>query len=277
MDSSLVPEAVINPSATEGPLPLSVTLDGTDSVDPTGNGLTYDWDLNGDGTYGDSSSPAPVLNLTTATNVTVGLKVTTTAGTSDTATVTLYPGNSAPTIDLDVTSPLPWKAGDIIEFNLTANDPDGPLPAGAVEWFTELEHCYSLEDCHNHPVEEGTSLSGSLEGPSHEYPSFLRVTASVTDSRGQKTTISQQLQPESSNLTVNGQPTNLAVVIGSDTYQTPETVEMITGSNITVSAVTPQVIGGVSHVFGFWSDGGTASHSVVVDNDKTIKLTMLFG
>jgi hypothetical protein len=30
-------------------------------------------------------------------------------------------------------------------------------------------------------------------------------------------------------------------------------------------------------VFGFWSDGGTPSHSVVVDEDKTIKLTMLFG
>jgi len=45
---------VANPAS--GPVPLTVSFDGTSSSDPESGALTYSWDLNGDGIFGDSTS-----------------------------------------------------------------------------------------------------------------------------------------------------------------------------------------------------------------------------
>ena len=43
--------------------PLTVTFDGTGSSDPEGEPLTYSWDLNGDGIFGDATASTPSLHL----------------------------------------------------------------------------------------------------------------------------------------------------------------------------------------------------------------------
>ena len=46
---------MIQATPLSGPLPLSVTFDGRASGDPNaGDTLTYSWDLNGDGFFGDA-------------------------------------------------------------------------------------------------------------------------------------------------------------------------------------------------------------------------------
>ena len=79
------PTAVITATPTNGPLPLTVSFDGTGSSDPEGKPLTYSWDLNGDGTFGDATGPTASYTYTTAGVYHPSLRVTDDQGASDTA------------------------------------------------------------------------------------------------------------------------------------------------------------------------------------------------
>ena len=74
--SNLAPTAVIKATPSSGPSPLTVALDGTDSTDPEGRALTYSWDLDNDGTFGDSTSATPTVTFPTSGTHTVRLQVT---------------------------------------------------------------------------------------------------------------------------------------------------------------------------------------------------------
>ena len=53
------PFAGIEASPLSGATPLTVRFDGTGSSDPDGSPLSYTWDLNGDGTFGDATTATP--------------------------------------------------------------------------------------------------------------------------------------------------------------------------------------------------------------------------
>ena len=74
------PQAVASASPTSGPAPLTVQFTGSGSSDPDGDALTYSWDLNGDGTYGDATTANPSFTYTTAGTRQVTLRVTDSRG-----------------------------------------------------------------------------------------------------------------------------------------------------------------------------------------------------
>ncbi len=79
------PTAVLTSDRVTGPAPLSVKLDATTSNDPDlRDALSYEWDLDGDGEFDDSTSARPRFTLREPGAATVAVKVTDTGGLSST-------------------------------------------------------------------------------------------------------------------------------------------------------------------------------------------------
>ena len=87
------PLAAIVANPTSGPAPLDVVFDATDSSDPDGDPITYSWDLNGDGVFGDSTASTAARTYS-AGLYTVRLRVTDALGASGFASVTINAGGS---------------------------------------------------------------------------------------------------------------------------------------------------------------------------------------
>jgi PKD repeat protein len=80
------PTAVATANPTSGAAPLVVNFDGSGSSDPDpGDTITYSWDLNGDGAYGDSTGVKPSFTYATTGTYQATLKATDSQGVSTTS------------------------------------------------------------------------------------------------------------------------------------------------------------------------------------------------
>ena len=125
------PTAVPTATPTSGTAPLTVAFDSIGSSDPDpGDTLTYSWDLNGDGTFGDSFASNPSYVYSTPGTYTPKLRVTDNHGASATAsapTITVNPSgttNHAPTAVATAT-PTSGTAPLTVAFDsIGSSDPD---------------------------------------------------------------------------------------------------------------------------------------------------------
>jgi hypothetical protein len=189
--------------------------------------------------------------------------VTDPAGLSATATVTVTVGNTPPTAT--ITTPAAgttWKVGDVITFSGSATDAqDGALPASRLTWDLILHHCPS--NCHTHPVQSFAGVaSGSFVAPDHEYPSYLELRLTATDSGGLTSSVSRQLDPRTVTLTFQTNPGGLRLAVNGAEGTATFTRTVIVGSTNTISAVSPQTKGKQTYLFSSWSDGGTQTHPI---------------
>ncbi len=126
-----------------------------------------------------------------------------------------------------------------------------------------VQHCPGA--CHEHIIEEWDGVaSGSFEAPDHEYPSHLELRLRATDALGAVATVSRSLQPKTAAISVGSSPAGLTVGVGEAAVTTPYVGTAIVGSSLSLSAASPQLLGGVWYTFQNWSDGGGASHDVVI-------------
>ena len=259
------PTAIASANPTSGAAPLLVNFNGTASSDPDpGNTITYAWDLDGDGAYDDSTLSQPLFTYPLGT-YTVRLRVTDNQGASDISDpITIQSGNTPPTAVISTPAAgTIWKVGDVINFSGSATDTqDGTLPASAFTWILIMHHCPS--NCHTHPIQTFSGVaSGSFTTPDHEYPSFLELQLSVTDSGGLTASRSLQLDPRTVVLTFQTNPAGLQVGLNSTVATTPFNATVIQGSSNTVTAVSPQTQGANNYFFQSWSDGGAQTHTLV--------------
>ena len=262
--SNQAPNAVIQATPLSGPLPLSVIFDGRASSDPNaGDTLTYSWDLNGDGFFGDALTAQTSYTYTQAKLYNVQLKVMDNQGAFDVVRVVISAGNSQPTAFIDTsTASTQWQVGQSMTFSGHATDPDqGTLPASALSWEMILHHCSS--NSHTHPIESSTGVTtASFTVPDHGYYSYLEIKLTVTDAGGLTDTKSVFLDPQTVTLNFASTPSGLQQVVGSSSDPTPFTKTVILGSANSVSAVTPQTLGSIPYYFASWSDGGNQSHLI---------------
>ncbi|RFU41066.1 PKD domain-containing protein [Actinomadura logoneensis] len=269
------PVAAIKSDVTSGGLPLTVHLDASASSDADGDlPLAYDWDLDGDGTYGDSHDAAPTATFTKLGSYQVGLRVTDARGASDTATLRITAGSTPPVAK--ITQPAAgttWQVGDRISFSGTGTDAeDGTLTGKALSWQIIMHHCPST--CHTHEITAQDGPSGSFVAPDHEYPSWLELRLTATDSSGITDVKSVELHPRTAKLTLASSPAGIPLTQGQRTANAPFTGTVIKGSVVSVAAPTgTRIVGGRAYEFVGWSDKGGAAHNVTVGKDTTLTAT----
>ena len=131
-----------------------------------------------------------------------------------------------------------------------------------------MQHCPS--NCHSHPVQSFVGVAGgSFVAPDHEYPSYLELRLTATDSGGLTTTTTRRLDPQTVVLTFQSTPGGLQLAVNNSAAKASFTRTVIVGSRNTVSAVTPQTKGSKSYNFQSWSDGGAQTHTVVAPATAT--------
>ena len=259
---NLPPTAVASATITSGIAPLNVSFDATGSTDAEGQPLTYAWDLDADGAFDDSTLAQAAWVYSTPAVYNVRVRVTDSQGLTDVASIVITANNSAPTATIhSPSSAVRWKVGDVMTFSGSATDhEDGSLPASALSWSLIMHHCPS--NCHTHPVQDFPGVaSGAFAAPDHEYPSWIELTLSATDSGGLRSTVSVPLNPQTVQLTFETSPTGLQLAVGPSTGTAPFTRTVIVGSSHSISAPSPQ-FGGQAFQFGAWSDGGGQTHNV---------------
>jgi glucose/arabinose dehydrogenase len=254
--------AAATATPTAGPAPLTVQFDGSRSS----GGVSYAWDLNGDGLYDDSTAVAPTWRYTTPGVYHPRLQVTDAQGvTSLSAPLTISVG-TPPVVTIDApNSSLRWSVGDPIAFSGHATDAvDGPLPASDLSWSIVLHHCPGgLTQCHTHDLETLAGSAGRVNAPDHDYPSYLELRLTATDSAGLSSTATRDLDPRTVDLTFASHPAGAIVGLDSAAQPTPFRRTVIVGSTNSISAPHALTASGIPFAFAAWSDGGAATHNLV--------------
>jgi glucose/arabinose dehydrogenase len=277
------PTAKLSADKEWGDLPLKVTFDAGGSVDPIGKGLTYKWDLDGNGTFETSGGATQTRTYETAANKMISVKVTTAANISSTASIAIYPGDSPPAVSIDTpASTLTWGVGQQISFSGSAKANSGKgvaIPATGLSWRTKVLHCPEGEDhCHAHPLPDfNETASGTLTAPDHNLPSRLRFELTATDSRGLSATKTLEIYPRTATLTAASYPAGVALTLGAEAGPGPLSLTVIEGASATLTAPATTEIGGVEYLFDHWSDGGARAHSVTASADAEFTAFYLVG
>lgn len=261
------PNAVLVAAPTTGTAPLTVSFDASSSTDPDpadAGLLRYEWDFTDDGTV-DARTAKATFTYPPGGPYTARLRVLDSLGVADTQTVAIQAGNSPPAAVID--SPATgttFAVGQQLSFAGRATDPeDGALPAAALRWRLQQYHCFAVNSCHVHTVQEWNGVAGaSFPAPDHEYPSYLELVLTATDNGGLSTTSTRRIDPRTVDLTFAANPGGLQVAVGSTVGTTPFTRTVIQGSENTVSGITPQRAGGTDYTFAAWSDGGAQTHII---------------
>ena len=155
------PRAVMNATPTNGVAPLTVQFSSEGSNDPDENdSISFQWDFGVPGTDADrSTDPNPSFTYTANGVYTARLTVTDSTGKSQSRTIQITVGNTAPTVTVNV--PVDgdfFEWGDSIPYTVTVTDPqEATIDCSRVTVTFVLVH-----DQHGHGEASQTGCSGVL-------------------------------------------------------------------------------------------------------------------
>ncbi len=158
-----------------------------------------------------------------------------------------------------------FAGGETIAFNGRVTDyAETPLPASAFSWAVEFQH-----DGLINPVLG--PLSGVTNGNfvvSTNAPNatnvLYRIRLTATDTNGLQQTTEAEVPPHLVQLALATVPSGMMVQFEGQPLTAPATVATVAGMTRTLSAPTPQNVGGSNYNFVLWSDGGAATHDISV-------------
>ena len=276
------PSAVISVANANVAVGADVQLTASSS---TGNSLTFDWDLNGNGVYrepGDATGVTATARFATPGQRAIGLRVTDAGGRTSFATTTVQIGG-VPVINA-LSSPAEaagWAAGDRIDYTADASDPNGG--ALSYRWNVVLKHCTpdsSGSVCHEHVNVVGAlpdAPSGSFVAPGHEWRTILRVELTVTNGYGLSATRSMEVAARGQLLTILTDPPGITVSFADRVSVSPFSAMGTEGEELDVSVPASQTVGGKTYIFAGWADAPTENSQRTVVLRSPLTLTALFS
>jgi glucose/arabinose dehydrogenase len=262
------------PSITQHPANLTVAAGQQASFTVAATGsqpLGFQWQRNGSNISGATN---PTLSFTAASGDNGAMYravVSNAFGTATSNSATLTVSGGAPTAT--ITAPAAgatYAAGTTVGFSGTGTDPqDGTLPASAFTWEVVFHH-----DTHTHPFFGPTSdiTSGNVSIPNRGELAtnvFYRFHLTVRDSGGLTHTVTRDLVPRTSTITLASNPTGLQLLLDGTPFTAPMSVPNVVGMIRLLGVTSPQTSGGTQWTFGSWSDGGAASHEITVPSTNT--------
>ncbi len=124
----------------------SITLDGTGSISNSPI-VSYQWDINGDGSFGDKTTAEPTLTWDELRDFglddglaeyQIALKVTNELGLDNEAFATVTINDTPPTVDVQIVDPAPTQpplVGDLVRIEFTSTDFGIDSPVGwSIDW-----------------------------------------------------------------------------------------------------------------------------------------------
>jgi hypothetical protein len=105
---------------------------------------------------------------------------------------------------------------------------------------------------------------------------FYRIHLRVRDSGGLTRSVSRDIKPRKTTVTLATNPTGLQLRLDGQPVTAPYTFVGVEGIQRTVEAISPQGASGSTWVFASWSDGGTRIHTIrtpVADTTYTARFT----
>ncbi|PXY32668.1 sugar dehydrogenase [Prauserella muralis] len=256
-------------STSTDPETRTVTLDGSDSHDFDGDPLTYRWDL-GDGTVKTGMKVSHAYAAGTE-RYTAKLTVRDPAGATDTAEVTVVPGNHSPVIVPRPPAQDRYAIGERVSVGATASDvEDGAL---TVHWTSAVLHCPEEATCHSHPGLSGQGSSFTL--PFTDHPdSRMELTATVTDSAGVSATYTYTAWPREHRLSlVSNVPAALDIASEGEGSGTGGRSSALVTEGATVTVTAPGTATDGVSTFAGWSDGEQAALRSVTMGGQDLTLT----
>lgn len=188
------PVASLVPDVDSGVAPLTVNLDASASVDPVGNIVKFEWDINGNNFFSEPGEEFAALNqdhatvqFDTAEVRTITVRVTDDSDLSDEASVQItVTGSQPPVADLTAN---PESGPKVLEVDLNAtgsNDPDSPITD--YEWDYDGDGNFSEAD-----NGEDTAHGNPLAQASYSVVGIYNATVRVSDGDGGSDTASVQI------------------------------------------------------------------------------------
>jgi glucose/arabinose dehydrogenase len=247
-------------------------LDASGSSDPSGESLTFEWDLDGNGNFEKvGSAKTQTVKYTEAKNVVVSVRVKDGEGLTNTAKLTLYPGDTPPVPTINApTAGTEWSVGDTIHLSGSAkNSQDESLEPLYLSWSTRVLHCPFVDEpnnCHSHPLQDFPGvLSADLVAPEHDYPSFLEITLTASDKRGLSASKTIKLAARKFVVHFASSPSGIPLSAGLVSQAAPFEVPSVEGSQLVINAPPTYELGGRTYTWQSWSDGGAISHTIVAE------------
>jgi len=183
---------------------------------------------------------------------------------SNPATLTVTANNAPSASIINPIAGTRFNAGTTISYSGSGSDQeDGALPATAFKW--QVDYYTGIVQ---RPFVAPTSgaTSGSFTIPRitpYTAPDvFYRIILTVEDSQGLTRTVTRDILPNTSTLTIRTAPAGLPGTLDGQPFTSQTVVESVVGLTRSIGASAAVTLNGQDYIFDSWSDGGARTHDV---------------